>query len=208
MQNNYDIDFTEYPPEESTPAQYSIQRVKGKKTISGTVLSECLTGCPTHYFDGRTRPHRKSNCHGCERGIDIRWKGWLWFHDDKQQIVVIQEVTPGAICALRDAAEFFKGLAGVRIQLNRSNGRDNGPMHCAWSKSARRPELVRPLPVLLDVMFRIWGILTDKATMGNDPMDHELSEAELPDQQRMPWASPTGILHLKNGEGKLNGHAS
>lgn len=137
-------------------------RVPANKTIVCVATGDDLTGCDTHYYRGRTRPCRLTDCEPCSAGMMPRWHGYLSVVGTTSGAHVILELTPSCCPIIDRWLENHASLRGAQLTLRRANGKSNGKLLLAMA-DGKTTGLI--LPAALNIrpqLERLWLETTDQ----------------------------------------------
>ena len=90
------------------------------------ILSHDITGCYTHFWHGRTTPHKRTACEPCDQGKQPEWHGYLACVQPNTRIRWILEITKGCAKVLDEHFRAHRTLKGTIIQAGRTSAKPNG----------------------------------------------------------------------------------
>lgn len=118
--------FSSEPPQDEQRSGLRLIRTPAAAPIHGYVISNELSGCPTHFANNRTQPCETPNCPFCESGIGWRWHGYFLALIHATQETVIFEITAYTSDAFKDYFKRYGSLRGAAFKCARANGKSNG----------------------------------------------------------------------------------
>jgi len=154
-----------------------IYSAKVDRPVNGVILSPALVGVKLHYFDQRSRPHIEpaNLCEGCQRAIDLRWKGYLGCWDRHKGRLFLAEVTTEAYEKCGSFKEYKDRLRGLVVQLVRNGASKNARVSAKLSMWAGPANELPPAFDVKEALERIWfshqggRITTDEYLEGTKP---------------------------------------
>jgi len=150
--------FTNQPPEDARGVGLPLRRCPTYKPLTAIVTSLDLTGCPTHYFGGRTVPCEEHDCQACLNGVPWRWHSYLSCWDQTNKIHFLFENTARATEPFVQYREAHGTLRGCAFKAQRMNSRPNARVYIE-TKPVDLEKITLPKPPdLLAVLSIIWNI--------------------------------------------------
>ena len=120
------LNFTTEPPDDLGRSGYRLIRTPAARPITGYVLSDNVTGCPTHFINNRTVPCEAPDCDACASGVGWRWHGYLLVLLADTQETVLFEMTAAASQPFKTYRERYGTTRGAAFKATRANSRPNG----------------------------------------------------------------------------------
>lgn len=146
------------PPERTTPRPLPIIRTPVGKSLAATILSDEMIGCPTHFWGGRTSPCEAPDCDACNHGSPTRWHAYLAIYSAENQSSAILELPDAAAEQLALLARGLPTLRGARIRVSRTKSTRNARVIV----DLRQPLMPQPpipaAPDLPAIMAIIWKL--------------------------------------------------
>jgi len=157
-----------------------IKRMKAGESRCFTVVGSKIRGIWVHWNPqgNCSEPHMEENCHGCNKQMAKRWKGFLHCFDDAAHQEMFLELTPTGASAVQSnilSAEHMRGTVMTVTRGTKANSRLGITV-----QAYRRDPKVLPLekdPRLS--ILKLWGVLGEQ---GELPLAGDLSEGELASQ--------------------------
>jgi hypothetical protein len=127
-------------------------------------LGDDLVGTQTHYYQGRTTPHREADCPACDAGQPSRWYGYLLVWSPKTKLRAILEIT-AASAEMYDIYRTQHGtLRAARVIVWRPNGKPNGRVKAILERSEFAANELPTDVDLRPILCRMWDVLDDTQT--------------------------------------------
>lgn len=153
-----DYSSSRMPTEDPSHIGWKIVRAPANGTMKLIVYSSDILGLDTHYYLGRTGPHRNFNCIACKFLTPIRWKGYLLCQDGKTGNNTILEFTAPAAKALDEAKKQFGTMRGLQIHVERAGPKANSRVQILVKGSITLPAEACPDYSVWPILCRIWGL--------------------------------------------------
>lgn len=151
------VEWCAEPPQAGKLPHIQIVRCGATTSQTYLVTSDKLIGSQLYWMTGRSCPHLKEDCPGCEANKEHRWNGWLAVFDEHTLKPVILEVTPNCVGQINDAIVNFGTLRGLRITLHRKSKRFNGALSATLVPSGLP---MQGIPITFDLteyLHQMWA---------------------------------------------------
>jgi len=135
-------------------------KIKGKTLHTFIILSANWEGFNTHWFGGRTVPHRSAEklCKPCLAKCRFKWSGFIHVCPLEPNRGVLIEITAGGAKELRRLQGERPSLRGMQITTKRENGNDRGTLlfeRIGWAT----PDIKLPIPhSAVPTLKRLWNV--------------------------------------------------
>jgi hypothetical protein len=135
-----------------------IYSAKVERPVNGVIICPALVGVELHYYDNRSRPCMKHvlPCEGCERHIDLRWKGYLGCWDRGKGRLFLAEVTREAYDRMPLFEQYKGRLRGMTIRLDRTGQSKNSRVSAKLAVWAGPAHELPPVFNMQEALERIW----------------------------------------------------
>jgi hypothetical protein len=150
--------WNDKPPKEPIERQYRLIRVPASKPLALVILAEKLTGCPTHYWHGRTAPCERPECEACEQGNSPRWHAYVPCIIAQTGERCILELTGQAAQQLSPTIDEYQTLRGIKIVVERKSKRPNGRIAITTIPGRVAESSIPAEPDVITTMTHIWGL--------------------------------------------------
>lgn len=152
---DHDI-WIDSPSADKPHFKLEVRRI-GLKPIVGIVTCDKPTGCETHFWRGRTRPHiRSGGCEACQGNNLPRWHGYISLWSPKTRDHWIQEITAAAYEGVGDALKQYGSLRGHTICVARVRPHKTAPCVSNVSQSKVPSDQLPNTPPIREVLYRLW----------------------------------------------------
>jgi len=152
------LPWSSTPPKSQLAEYWDIRRAPAKGDIRGFILSDQVTGLPTHFWGGRTRPCSGELCEACRANNAATWKGYVAVTDDTFTAKWLFELNARVADFLRKKRSELRTLRGSRLMLRRNNGRMNGTIICGFEASCIAASMLPDAPNVEQKLCRIWEV--------------------------------------------------
>lgn len=150
--------FTDSPPDDHRNSGLRLIRTPEARALTGYVLSDNVTGTPTHFVGNRTVPCEGADCECCESGVPWRWHGYLAVLIEATQETVLFEMTAKASDSFKAYYERYGTTRGAHFKAQRLNARTNGRV-LIQAKPADLAKVHLPKsPNVQKLLCHIWNI--------------------------------------------------
>lgn len=161
---------------EDTPPKsgdrFWIIRVRANQTKE-VVAAGKLWGFWTHWDGKKSIPctGADKSCYGHERGLPLRWKGFVWCYDLEKRAYCYVEITPLMAEQINQQLPEGEALRGWWLQFRRGNG-DKSRCKVVVERRYHTPEALLPDRDPIKTLSDLWD-LTDKKVKSLDrkPVD-------------------------------------
>jgi hypothetical protein len=145
-------------PQDPRGRAFPLKRTPTSGSLIGAVTSECLIGCDTHFYGGRTMPCERPECEACDNGMPFRWHGYVSALESKTHLHFIFEFTAQAADAF-DVYRLAHGtLRGCRFEARRLHARPNGRVILLCSPLDQQAIKLPAAPEVVKCMEIIWNL--------------------------------------------------
>lgn len=195
------------PDEVEKESNIDLIRV-GPKGASGLVIiSDHVIGRYTHFVGKRTMPCIDKNCWGCENTTQRRWYGWLTVYNEKNDKIILLEITQKAYQQIEKYMEHHKTLRGAKLRACRKGGKANGQLKLEITP-ARHVQATLPAEIdRVEALERIWqtkrrDMIDDKPDSQTEVTDMRVTKEEfekaLQKKKDLEAGKPITRVHTKN----------
>ena len=153
-----EIAWMEDPPKGPRLPHLPLTTVRASKEIRGLITCERILGVGTHFLGGRTQPHYKGHCAGCEALLPIRPEAYVSILTVKPTNHILCRLTLDPWNAILDQAPNRKMLRGLHVTLKRSGARDNSRLLAKIDEFDYSQVRLPEPPLLIAHLMLIWGI--------------------------------------------------
>lgn len=165
-----DYSHSNMPRGEIGNLTWKIVRAPAAGELKLVCYSHDMLWLDTHFYLGRTGPHRNVNCLACKFKAPIRDKGYLLCQDGKTGNNVIFEFTPPAYQALKDAHVKYESLRGAQLLVTRAGKKGNSRVVVEVKGSIKLPADACPAMSVWPMLAKIW-CLGQRPDQGLPPDD-------------------------------------
>lgn len=148
-----------YPLPPSIPRKpWPILRPGACRPLRFVSLCKCWAAKNTHWFGGKTVECTLTDeCIACQRGIDVRWTGWIIGKSMVNEDRAICHLSAGAANDLVPILRERGSLLGAQIVLERKGEKRNGPVYARVEGQSEvdRPFTAAELEKIINVIFGI-----------------------------------------------------
>jgi len=187
------IDWTDQPPTDQPWQSVRLLRCPEAAALSGITLDYPMSGCPTHYAAGRTRPCQGKTCKYCLDGHTARWHGYLPLYNPVTGRQIVLELTLAAASDYRRQISAYPSRAGHKLTVRRASKKPNARVLLSIEPA---PPNGHPLPDPINVrqyLEHMWGVDVDptEPTRSSDrPTEHKRHSLRTP-----PGDSPRDVAN-------------
>jgi len=155
--SNGSLDWQACPRKAGKVFPWALVRTpKGGGVIEATIVSPAMVGCWTHFYDGRTYPHKIDDCPACAGNMKREWHGYFAALRESNGQKLIIEVTERVGGFIEHWQSQHRTLRGSRIRLHRAGKAAHSKIHVDFHRELVETILHVPSQELKEILCHIW----------------------------------------------------
>ncbi len=149
--------FSNAPPDGTASNALTLIRTPATGRLACLIASSDVTGCPTHFWGGRTIPHEQKGCKPCEARCSWRWHSYCIIQQMPTGQMFLLELTAQATEPLIEYRKIFGSLRGAALVCERRGKRANGRVMVKINPPTSLPVGLPKAPDVVDILCSLWG---------------------------------------------------
>lgn len=152
------LNFSNRPPAEAHGLAFTVRRTPTTKPLQAIITCEDLTGCSTHFYQGRTQPCSAPNCEACNEQLPWRWHGYVSALNPATHEHFIFEMTAQASDALVAYHARYETLRGCFFEARRTAARSNARVIIKCKPADLQQTRLPEPPSIERVLCHLWNL--------------------------------------------------
>lgn len=186
--------FTNRPPTEPRGPAFPIRRTPTGKPLVAIITCDDLTGCPTHYYKGRTQPCSAPDCEACLEQVPWRWHGYVSALNISTHEHFIFEMTAQATDTLIAYREKHETLRGCMFEARRLHPRQNARVILRCKPADLQQTSLPAPPNLEHALSILWNLPAPKIDLtAKPPYEKPITPSHKRDRRSGPKHILDGI---------------